>query len=848
MSLRSKIMIIMCATLISLIAVIYTIGQTIILKSFTELEKTIVHRNVERVLNVLADELIYLDRITVDWAAWDDTYVFIEDVNDNYVRSNLVDSTFTDLNINVMLFIDSSGRIVFGKGFDFRNGKEMPVPKSLLTHVSKAALLHHQDTKSRITGILLLSEGPMLIASRPILTSEEKGPIRGTLVMGRYLDSVEVEHLAKKTHLSITVRRFDDLKMPHDFRVARSSLSEEEPIFIRALSERSIAGYAMLKDIYGKPVLVLKVDMPRAIYKQGQASVHYFLLSLIVIGLIFSVISLLFLEKMILPRLFYLSASVNSIGSNSNFSGRVKMSGNDELSEVAFGINRMLEALEQSQSNLQKSKEHYRNLAKKLSAANKQLQDIIDFLPDPTFVIDSDKKVIAWNRAIEEMTGVRKEDIIGKGDYAYAVPFYGKPRPVLIDLIYSDDRETELQYEYVERKENVLYAETFAESLYDGKGAFLWIKASPLYNSEGKMIGAIESIRDISERKRAEKKLKYLSMHDQLTGIYNRSYFEQEMCRLGSEHNNPIGIIVCDVDGLKFVNDTLGHAAGDALLVKAADVIRKSIRKGDLVARIGGDEFAVLLPNTGETDVKNICRRIRNAVESYNASNPKLPLNISVGYAVSSGTSADIRKLLKEADNNMYREKLRRSRGTRSSIIKAMMKALETRDFIAEGHAVRLQKLAAGMAVAIGLSEDKITDLRLLARFHDIGKVGVPDRILFKEGALTPEEISEMQLHCEIGYRIAMSVADLVPIADWILKHHEWWNGKGYPLGLKGEEISLECRILAIADAYDAMTNDRPYRKAMSYEEALAELRRGAGTQFDPNLVQLFIQMLEKKS
>lgn len=157
-------------------------------------------------------------------------------------------------------------------------------------------------------------------------------------------------------------------------------------------------------------------------------------------------ISLLFVEKMVLSRLSHLSASVNSIGSNSNFSGRIKMTGNDELSEVAFEINRMLEVLEQSQSNLQKSKERYRNLAKKLFAANKQLQDIIDFLPDPTFVIDSDKKVIAWNRAIEEMTGVRKEEIIGKGDYAYAVPFYGKPRPVLIDLIYSDDRETELQY------------------------------------------------------------------------------------------------------------------------------------------------------------------------------------------------------------------------------------------------------------------------------------------------------------------------------------------------------------------------------------------------------------------
>jgi HD-GYP domain-containing protein (c-di-GMP phosphodiesterase class II) len=152
------------------------------------------------------------------------------------------------------------------------------------------------------------------------------------------------------------------------------------------------------------------------------------------------------------------------------------------------------------------------------------------------------------------------------------------------------------------------------------------------------------------------------------------------------------------------------------------------------------------------------------------------------------------------------------------------------------------------LALVLGVTMRHISDLSLLSKFHDIGKVGVPDRILFKPSTLTTEEMLEMQRHCEIGHRIAQSAPDLAPIADWILKHHEWWNGKGYPLGLKGEDIPLECRILAIVDAYDAMTNNRPYRKALSPKKALIELKRCSGTQFDPCLVSKFVEMLEQEN
>lgn len=486
-----------------------------------------------------------------------------------------------------------------------------------------------------------------------------------------------------------------------------------------------------------------------------------------------------------------------------------------------------------------------KHMENQLRATNQQLLDIIEFLPDATFVIDKDKKVIAWNRAIEEMTGINKKDIIGNSNYAYAVPFYGIPRPMLIDLIGVNDENIKSQYEKITREGDNLYTEVFTPLVYSGKGAYIWVKASPLFDSEGQRVGAIESIRDISERKHFEEQLRYLSLHDALTGLYNRTYFQEEIRRLETGRFDPTSLIICDVDGLKLVNDTLGHDAGDRVLVAVAGVIAKCFRSNDVVARVGGDEFAVLMPKSREAIVEKACRRIRDAVARYNANNPEIPLSLSVGFAVRKDPATSLHDIYQIADNNMYREKLHSRKSARSAIVQTLMKALQARDFITEGHGDRMQDLVACLGNAVNLPDHSISDLRLLAEFHDIGKVGIPDSILFKPGPLTPEEIFEMQRHSEIGHRIALSAPDLVPIADWILKHHEWWNGDGYPLGLKFEEIPLECRILSIADAYDAMTSDRPYRKAMQPEKALQELENFAGIQFDPYLVSHFITIIQ---
>ncbi len=355
---------------------------------------------------------------------------------------------------------------------------------------------------------------------------------------------------------------------------------------------------------------------------------------------------------------------------------------------------------------------------------------------------------------------------------------------------------------------------------------------------------ALVICRNVTDRKRMEDQVKHLSLHDALTDCYNRTFFEEEMRRLEKQRDSQVGLLMCDVDGLKIINDSLGHDAGDEILKSVADILRASFRSGDIISRIGGDEFVVLITSNSVKLMESACRRIKKRIADYNAKRPILPISLSTGFAVSRESPVDMNALFKEADNNMYREKLHQKNSARSAIVQGLIKALEMRDFITEGHGERMQNLIETFARALELPEHSLPDLRLLAHFHDIGKVGIPDSILFKPSPLTLDEWIIMRQHCEIGNRIASSTPDLAPIANWILKHQEWWNGKGYPLGLCGEYIPLECRILSIVDAFDAMTSDRPYRKATDPNTAATELRRCAGTQFDPQLVDKFTTLL----
>jgi diguanylate cyclase (GGDEF)-like protein len=362
------------------------------------------------------------------------------------------------------------------------------------------------------------------------------------------------------------------------------------------------------------------------------------------------------------------------------------------------------------------------------------------------------------------------------------------------------------------------------------------------------------AIEDITERRKMEKALQeskerfeYRSLHDGLTGLYNRYYFSEQMVRLGKDlaRSAPVSIILIDIDGLKIVNDTLGHKAGDDLLISAAKIISECFRQTDIVARIGGDEFCIILPGADRKAALTKKNRISKSIGEYNGENPSIPLNMSVGVATYQDVQGEtIYDIYQRADENMYEYKLIQGESQKSKVIDMLLSALAERDFVAQGHAERLSKMADMIADRLHLSDDERKNLILLAKVHDMGKVGIPDKILFKPRKLSEEEFEKMKEHAQIGYNLASRSKELFHIANLVLHHHEFWDGSGYTEGLKGEQIPLECRVFSIIDAYDAMTNTRPYRKGISKKRAIKELMRCSGTQFEPKLVDEFVEFV----
>jgi diguanylate cyclase (GGDEF)-like protein/PAS domain S-box-containing protein len=372
-------------------------------------------------------------------------------------------------------------------------------------------------------------------------------------------------------------------------------------------------------------------------------------------------------------------------------------------------------------------------------------------------------------------------------------------------------------------------------------GDIIWVEVSSKYryNSDGD-IEIVGVSRNIEERKQSEQRVLYLSYNDQLTGLYNRRFYEEELKRLDTGRNLPMTIVMADVNGLKLINDSFGHVMGDELLKKVAKVLKLGCRANDIIARLGGDEFVILLPKTDAFEAEQIIKRINEISASEKVDS--IDLSISFGYETKNNEVEKIQDIYKKAEDNMYKKKLFESPSMRGKTIKAIINTLNEKNKREEQHSHRVSELCKRIGEALGLSEYDNEELKSVGLLHDIGKIAIDENILNKPGKLTEAEFEEIKRHPEIGYRIMSTVNDMSEMADYVLAHHERWDGKGYPKGLKGEEIPFVSRIIAIADAYDAMTSERSYRSALPEEVVIQELRKNAAIQFDPELVKVFVE------
>ncbi len=467
-----------------------------------------------------------------------------------------------------------------------------------------------------------------------------------------------------------------------------------------------------------------------------------------------------------------------------------------------------------------------KELKKSLKKRQKDYQETVNSISDGVLEFDEEGNIIFANQAAGNILEEKKDDLIGENLEGF-FKFTLVQNKINASIENSLLGRKELEYKIITKtgKERILKL-----TLAPGERSF----------SEGRFL----FFRDITESKNQGRRMKYLSFHYTLTNLYNRAFLEEEYKRLDVKRQMPTCLLIADLNGLKLINDSFGFRKGDLALKKAAEILQKSCRREDIISRWGGDEFVILLPKTREDQVANLCSRIK--MNCLATENEEFPISLSLGVAVKEKPGEGIHSLFQKAENRMLENKLLENRSVKSHILKALLKTLAEKSSETEGHALRMQKMAYVIGGKMGLSQSDLDRLSLLAILHDLGKTIISEEILEKPGPLTPKEWKKIKQHPVTGFRIASATEEFMHIASLILYHHEWWDGSGYPSGIAGEEIPLLSRIISMVDAFDVMTTGRPYKKKMSREEATLELKRCAGTQFDPELVGNFAEVLQE--
>ncbi|MBD1894002.1 PAS domain S-box protein [Coleofasciculus sp. FACHB-129] len=525
MRLRTKTLMVIGATLVGLVGVLYATSSIVLLRSLKHAEDQNTRQMVKAVLNVFAQTGDDFSSGFLDWSAWDDTYNFINNPNQAYRESNLNPESLYNLQINLVLYINNSGEIVFGTGFDLKSQKKTPIPPALKEHLAlNDQLLERPNSHRILSGIILLPEGPMLVSSQPILPSNGKGSIRGTLIFGRYIDDRTIEKLARINRLPVMMYGMNDSQMPADFQAVRSAFSEQRPILVRSRNEDTISGYARIKDIYGKPALLLRVDVPREIYRQGKIRLVYLILCLLVVGLVFGGVTLLLIERLVLSRLAALSGEVRKIGASSDLSLRVSTPGKDELSSLALTINGMLEALEKSGRDRIESEERHRAVVEQAS--------------EGIVLIDArSSQILEANTAFNRLLGYSHEEILQLTLYDL-IPHTQDSADLNINQILADKQHYLGERRYRRKDGTLVDVEVSANSIsYGGREVVCGV------------------VRDISDRKQAQEEIRLLQTTTQ--AIADASDFHSALqVTLGK---------VCETIGWSFGEAWIPHPTGDFL-------------------------------------------------------------------------------------------------------------------------------------------------------------------------------------------------------------------------------------------------------------------------------------------
>ena len=917
-SLRWKIYLVVGLTLLIAVGVIFVVSQTVFMRGFAAVETSEMQEQLKRAKSAVAQNLAELSTDVYSYSSRDDTFAFLNDKNQAYIKANLTDSLFTGFNANLAVFIRNDGTVVWGRGFDLASSKASPLPPGLSAYLtSESPLVRHSGLDSKLSGILMLPDGPMLVDSQPILTSDGGGPARGSFIMGRWLDAPRLAELSSQTRLSLAVLPSSAAELPVEFQEAAASTASTGMTAVTPLSTGDLAGYTLLDDVFGQPALVLRVEMPRIVYAQGAASVRYFMLALMGVVFVFGVAVNRLLERSLFKRLAHLTAQVRHVRPAQGNLGPVAMAGKDELALLARTINAGFSQLESTRTQQEKQARSLAETLEELKGRHRDLENAHGHLQQLQEASASLGGSLEIKDALAQLESVALDIFEAdevwllklqtdqqqlEGLRAFFRPKPGHARlPKLFGCEHPDGgppQQANGLLRAVFQGSDAIFIKSITELSPDEQsrlfgrslpdlGGFHSLALVPLLAEDlpvGLVISASVRANEFTGNKRSTillfasqvaqalkntrlyEEIKALGEIDSLSGLYNRrrslEQLELEAAR-ARRYQGTFSLLIADVDNFKLFNDTYGHPVGDEIIKRVAGLLQHKSRSSDFVGRFGGDEFILILPETYRAGAATVADHMRAALGSFPYIAPdgaSIPLRMSFGAASFPEDGQEAAGLIAVADANLYESK--RWGGDKVTVRKepvsgeavdsgafstldALVSAVDNKDHYTRRHSAQVAEHTAAIAGSLGFSRQRREALHVASLLHDVGKIALPDRILRKPGALTPEEAEAVKQHSLIGsMMISQHLPDLTEVREAVVSHHERWDGIGYPARLSGPDIPLLGRILAVADAYSAMTTDRPYRAALKIQEAVAELAKGSGTQFDPEVVRVFVACL----